>query len=384
MNVRSRIVAAGMIWVGSALPAAFGQTVAPAPAPPPRSEAVAASAARNGATGRLNLDTLSTTVGPKAIIKLGGVAAPGLEMTLDGSASSGGKVWYRWLQTQGPKAVLRSADQVVAQFVVPEGATMLGFVLVVGNSVGIDARSVQIDLEDTERDADSQPLKADAGADQFGTVGRRVVLDGTRSEPQGRVRFRWVQMAGPRIKDLAATGATCSFYPEAVGSYQFALLVLGANDLVSEVSLVKVKTKAGQAKFTEPATTERPPQALDELARTLLISIDGGANYGDALARTFDVVADRIDSYKTYLETATDMSLRIDAVVPRDHARRDEWTEQFFKPWTARVTETMRSDKLDLSVPEGQNKPLTKAQRTQLAEQLRFTAAGLRSARSLR
>ena len=372
---RSRLPSAGLAWLGSVASLCVAQTPS---APAPRAEEVAAKA--GSINGRINIDTLATTLGPKAIPRFDGVAAAGLKVTLDGSASSGGRVWYRWIQTQGPRVTIRNADQPQANLTVPDDATTLGFVLVVGNAAGVDAKSLIVPIEDTEHPDEDLPLKAVAGPDQTVVIGRRVSLDGVASEPKGRIRYRWVQSGGPKALIDSTPGATCSFVPESVGDYQFALLVIGADDLISEASTVTIHAKS--AAFYEAgdgATTGRPTMAIDELARTSLASVPGGLKYADDLSRVLDAVADRIDSYKTYLDAATEMTKRLDSVVPRAPEKRTEWMEHFFRPWNARMIEGMRANGIDLAKPDGQTKILTRAQRARLAEQFRLTAAGLRA-----
>ena len=383
MRWTSRIAAtASLVGSGLMLAAgAFAQTAVPAGTP--RSAAVA-STSKGALTGRLDLNPLTTTVGPRAAAKVSRIASPGLKVTLDGSGSSGGRVWYRWVQSQGPLVVIQGADQPSAHFVAPEDGSVLGFVLVVGNSAGIDARSVQVEIANPDQDEPGSPLKADAGPAQVATVGRRVVLDGIKSEPKGRVRFRWVQTSGPPVSDLAANGSVCSFVPAGKGTYQFALLVVGADALISEASVVKVEAKPAPAGTSAGASADRPPLAIDELARTALFSVDGGAKYAASLSKEFDGVADRIDSFKTYLETGTEITRRLDAIIPRNPERRGEWLDRFFKPWTDQLGAALRADGIDVSLPAGQVKVLTRPQRARLAEQLRLTAAGLRGGASLR
>ena len=382
---RSHVASATLVWLGTVAPACFGQATpasTPTPTSTPRSEEIAANS-RAAASGRLSIDSLATSTSPKAIAKVDGIASPGLKLTLDASKSSGGRVWYRWIQTQGPRVVIQGADRAEASLIVPDEATTLGFVLVVGNSGGVDARSLVVEVENPDNDGAEQPLKADAGADRAASVGRRVVLDGLRSEPKGRVRYRWVQTAGPKATIASTAGSTCSFVAEAEGTYQFALLVIGSSNIVSEPSVVAVQVSATTS-GPEQITPDRPPIALDELARSSLAAIPGGSRYVGELSRAFDAVADRIDSFKTYFDAASDLTGRLDAVVPRNPDFRGEWIDQFFKPWTAKVAERMRPEGVDLTQPNGQLKPLSKSQRTRLADQFRLTAAGLRAGNRVR
>ncbi len=370
---RSLVASAALAGLSSVVPC-FGQ--APAPITQ-RSEEIAANS-RAAAAARSSVDSLVASTSPKAVAKVAGVAAPGLKLTLDGSSSSGGRVWYRWIQTQGARVAIRGFDQPQASLVVPDDAATLGFVLVVGNSGGVDARSITVEVHDPDRDDSDVALKADAGGDQSATVGRRVVLDGIKSEPKGRVRFRWVQAGGPKATITSTAGSTCSFTPETAGSYRFALLVLGADDLVSEASVATIEVKPPSF-GAEAASTDRPAMAIDEMARASIAAIPGASRYATDLSRAFDQVADRADSFKTYLDATSELTHRLAAVVPRDSARRAEWMDEFYKPWSSKVAEAMRIDGLDLTQTVGQAKALSKAQRARLAEQLRFTAAGLRA-----
>ncbi len=303
-------------------------------------------------------------------------------MTLDGSGSSGGRLWYRWLQTQGPKVAIDDPTRAEAHFLVPPEASVLGFVLVVGDASGVDAKTVTMEVEDPERDADNQALRADAGDEQSSKVGRKVTLNGVRSEPRGKIRFRWVQTGGPRATLRANDGPTCAFVPSVPGSYQFALVVASSGGLISEPSMVTVKVSGSPRSAVGSA--DAPPMALDELARASIGSIEGGLRFADDLSKVFDTVADRIDSYKSYTDATAEMTRRLDAIVPRDKDRRAVWVEQLFSPLMTQIVAGLKGEGLDPTQPEAAAKPMTRPQRARLAEQLRYTAAGLRAARTLR
>jgi hypothetical protein len=311
-----------------------------------------------------------------------GTPSPGLRVTLDGSGSSGGRLWYRWLQTQGPRVAIDEPTKAEAHFLVPPEASLLGFVLVVGDASGIDASALTIEVEDPERDADNRALRADAGDEQSSKVGRKVVLNGVRSEPRGKIRFRWVQAGGPKASLRANDGPTCSFVPAVPGTYQFALVVASSAGLMSEPSMVTVKV-SGSPRATV-GSADAPPMAIDELARASISSIEGGIRFADDLSKVFDTVADRIDSFKSYNEATAEMTRRLDAIVPRDKDRRAVWVEQLFTPLMTQVVAGMKGEGLDLTQPEAPAKPMTRPQRARLAEQLRYAAAGLRAARTLR
>jgi len=375
------IALVGLSWAGPS-PTARAQ----APARPARSfdePTPIASTRPTGPSGTVDARTGSVL---RAAARWDGIASPGLKVTLDGSASSGGKVWYRWIQTQGPRVAIDDPMKAEAHFTVPADAASLGFVLVVGDPTGVDARAVTIEVDDPERDSDAQVLKADAGDDQAARVGRKVVLNGIRSAPRGKIRFRWIQAGGPRVALQAGDGPTSSFLPTVPGTYRFALVVATTGGILSEASMVTVNvagagSASGRASAGPPGAAE---MAIDELARVSVASIEGGTRYADDLSRAFDAVADRMDKFKSYDEANAEMTRRLDAVVPRDKGRRAVWIEQFFSPLMAKVVAGMRPEGLDLTQADAPAKPMTRAQRARLAEQYRFTAAGLRASRALR
>lgn len=315
----------------------------------------------------------------KAVPRLEGTPSPGLRVALEGSESTGGRMWYRWLQTQGPKVTLEDANRPQARFVVPTEATSLGFVLVVGNATGVDARALMVEVEDPERDADNQALKADAGDDQPAKVGRKVILNGIRSEPKGKIRFRWVQTGGPKVTLKLNEGPTATFLPTVAGTYQFALVVASSSGVLSEPSSLIV-TVGGSAR---PAEVE-DAMAIDELARVSLASIDGGLRYADEISRAFDAVADNLPATRTFAEAINETTRRLDAIIPREKDRRSVWVEQLFSPLMAKLVSGMKADGIDLTQPANQAKALTRDQKAHLSEQFRFAAAGLRASRTMR
>ena len=234
-----RVAVVMLTWLGGV--SSVGLAQAPAGVTP-RAEEVAA----NSASGRVNIKTLATSIGPRAVPRFDGAAVPGLQLTLDGSGSSGGRVWYRWIQTQGPRVNLQGADQAIATLTVPDEGMSLVFVLVVGNSSGVDARGLTIEVEDPNQSDSLADLRADAGSDQVAVLGRRVILDARASEPRGRIRYRWVQVSGPKIAGLTTAGSSCSFVPETIGDYQLALMVIGGTGLVSDASLVTIHTRGNK------------------------------------------------------------------------------------------------------------------------------------------
>ena len=375
-TLRSAIAPSLFLGLGW-LVASPAEVAAQAPAARPAAEI--ASTARGG---RSAPSLIAPPAAVRASIRVEGIPSPGLRCKLDGTGSSGGKLWYRWLQTEGPKVALEGPNAPEVQFTVPMDARKLGFVLVVGDATGIDARSIQVEVEDPERDSDEATLKADAGDDQSSKVGRRVVLNGLRSEPRGKIKYRWIQTGGPKVTLKASDAVTCSFTPLAPGTYQFALVVGSNAGMIAEADQVAITVTGSARTSAEPADVSG--MAIDELARTSLAAIDGGPRLSDDLARAFDGVADRINAFKSYQDAIGEMTRRLDAVVPRDKDRRAVWVDRLFAPIMEKLVAGMRLEGLDITKPEGQTKELSKPERSRLAEQLRFAAAGFRASKAVR
>ncbi|WP_435009857.1 hypothetical protein P12x_001077 [Tundrisphaera lichenicola] len=360
----------------------IGTSIARAQAPAPPSEGPPPIIATTRSIDTSPARSLTSPIAVKAVVRVEGTPSPGLRMTLNGSGSSGGRLWYRWLQTQGPRVKIEDADRAEAHFLVPLDASFLAFVLVVGEASGIDVAPVAIEVEGPERDGESLALRADAGDDQSSVVGRRILLNGMRSEPKGQIRFRWIQSGGPSIELPTGDAPTSSFVPTVPGTYQFALIVATPDGLMSEPSAVKVQVKEPVGSRT--GTAGEIPMAIDELARSAIDSIEGGERYAEGLSDAFDLVANRLESLPTYHDASAELTRRLESLVPSDRERRSVWTEQFFSPLMVRLVSEMKSEELDLNQPEAIARPMTRPQRARLAEQFRMTAAGLRASTMLR
>jgi hypothetical protein len=87
-----------------------------------------------------------------------------------------------------------------------------------------------------------------------------------------------------------------------------------------------------------------------------------------------------MDLYDSYAEAYGEMSRRLEEHLPDDPARRALWVDRLFTPLSGRILDVMRSEGLDLRLPDGQVAPLTTPQKAALAEQFRWISEGLRSA----
>ena len=101
-----------------------------------------------------------------------------------------------------PKWRSRTRPRPEARFTVPaEAIVELGFVLVVGNASGVDAKDLG---RSRSRTPNATPttlaLKADAGDDQ---IGQGRSQGGSQRGPEraqkGKIRYRWLQAGGPKV-----------------------------------------------------------------------------------------------------------------------------------------------------------------------------------------
>ena len=226
-------------------------------------------------------------------------------------------------------------------------------------------------------------MKADAGDDVLALVGRQVTLNGVRSQPRGRIGYRWIQTGGPAIRLKLEDGYVFTFVPVEPGVYRFALVV-AAGMAISEPDAVTVTVGSPSAP-SPGAAAEAPAQPeatepVDEAACAAILRVPGGPEAAGVLAVAFDGVAERLDLYRSYAELYQELARRVGPVMPAAAAPRLAWEERVFAPLTARLIALMAAEGLDLRSAAGQQAPLTPPQRSRLREQFRSMAAGFRLA----
>ena len=326
---------------------------------------------------------------PKAVATLAGTPARGLAVTLSGAGSHGAGLTYRWIQTQGTPVAIAEPTGATIRVAIPDDASAMTFLLIVANRDGIDCATVAIPRPAASSSPADPSLKADAGDDQLGLVGRQITLNAIRSEPRGKIGFRWLQIAGPAVTIKIVDGNTYTFVPQAAGIYRFALVVAAGSE-ISEADTVDV-TVGSTATVTggpPPAAAGVPPTAepslppMKDLAKSLLGTIDGGPAKADDLARNFEGVADRIDLYGSFADAFSEMAKRLETVIPAGSAARPSWDRDLFTPLTNRLVLGLRPEGVDLARIESHAAPMTPAQKKRLAELLREMAAGFRGARA--
>jgi hypothetical protein len=348
---------------------------------------------RTGATKESASSTAPREAKPKAVAAFEGTVARGLKIVLTAAGSSGTSLIYRWVQIQGAPVELGDSTQPKVAFTVPDNATAMTFLLLVLNREGLDCATVTVPRPLGNASPADPSLRADAGDDQLGLVGRQITLNGIRSEPRGRIGYRWIQVAGPAVAIKIVEGHTYTFVPQVQGIYRFALVVASGSD-ISEPDLVEVVVGANAKVVIAPPeiinagipTSTTAPPSPEAQAKSLLASIEDGPAHAEGLANCFAGVADRMDLYETYAEVFSEMSRRLEAVLPTDSPARPfaraHWNERLFAPLTNRLILGLMPEGLDLARPEGQVAPLSPAQKKRLAELLHGMAAGFRAART--
>jgi len=262
----------------------------------------------------------------------------------------------------------------------------MGFMLAVSNDRGVDVAEVSIPLDGFSRSTGSanSPLRADAGDDQLGLVGRQVTLNGVRSEPKGTIGYRWLQVGGPPVRMKLEDGYIYSFLPASAGVYRFALVVASGSQ-ISDPNFVTVTVGSGGALRS---AGERSAVAVtiptQEVARAAIASVGGTAQVGEELARIFEFASDRVDLYESYADAFSELSRRLEDMLARDPGRRNLWVERVFTPLTARVIEVLQAEGLDLRSHEGQTAAMVSNQKDALSEQFRLMADGFRRGASAR
>src|SRR5262249_7350226 len=151
-----------------------------------------------------------------------------------------------------------------------------------------DVASVTVPVEGRGTSARAVELRADAGDDQIGQVGRQVTLNGIRSIPRGRLGYRWIQVAGPKVSLKIEDGYIFTFAPPANGLYHFALVVASGSE-VSEPDYVNVAVGVPlPPPAEEPVAARAPaPVSLKDLARSALSEVEGGPSAGEDLGEAF-------------------------------------------------------------------------------------------------
>ena len=176
--------------------------------------------------------------------------APGAQVQLDGSASSdpdGDPLTYQWSLTTKPPAstaTLSDPTAVNPTFTVDLSGTYVAQLIVNDGTEDSAPDTVTIG-------SNSKPV-ADAGADQTGTVGGLITLDGSgSSDADGEtLTYQWSLVTKPAGSTAALSGAASpnpSFTPDLAGPYVAQLIVNdGHTDSDPDTVLVTINLPPNQ------------------------------------------------------------------------------------------------------------------------------------------
>ena len=345
----------------------------------------AAPAIASGVSSMPPLESTRSPRPPRADARVEGGPQQGATVLLRGDHSDGDGLRFRWIQTSGKKVRLSKSEGATASFVMPDDSEVLGFLLIVTSPTGSDTAEVRgggpVPANAAPR---NRRLRADAGDDQIALVGRQVTLNGGRSEPTGEIGCRWIQTGGPTTRLKLEDGAIFAFTPTAPGVYRFALVVAAGSEISTPDEVIV--TVGGGARIGGPAGVASPGDAIvpepaptHEVARSALASLRGGPEAAEPLASLFEAAADRMDLYSSYADAFSEMSRRLEEILPADPAHHAVWIERLFNPLSAQTVEVMRIEGLDLRLPDARAASLTTAQKAALAEHFRLIAEGFRS-----
>lgn len=247
--------------------------------------------------------------------------------------------------------------------------------------------------------AEKELLKADAGDDVLSFVGRRATLNGGQSMPAGQVGVRWIQIAGPQVKEAYLQGPNLVVVPPEPGVYQF-LLVVAQGNQISEpdhVTLTAVEIpaelRAKEPQPTVPAAAPAEPAKLPEtaaevpvsneelmarLAHQAVVNLPRSAEMAPPLARLFSDVAGKMPLYASYAEANEELSRRIGQLFTDTQADSVVWSTQVFEPLTAALALWARASGIDLRDRGQWQVPMTPSQRVTIGDGLMAFARGLR------
>jgi len=236
----------------------------------------------------------------------------------------------------------------------------------------------QLSVEKASTPLEGPSLRADAGDDQIGLVGRQITLNASRSEPKAKIGFRWIQVGGPPITSKAEDRYIFSFTPKVTGVYKFALVVAASN-AISEPDFVDVLVGTLDQAANGTSAATQPPPSIEEYLRATLPTIPGGPESAESLAKTFEGLADRMELFENYGEIYSELSRRLDTFIPQDPSMRALWIQKLFSPLTMSMVDHMRAVGLDMTRADAQILPLTAPQKNRFGEFYRLAAKSCRS-----
>ena len=319
-----------------------------------------------------------------------GAAVQGSPVTIgvDGEIPPGTTI--RWTQIEGPSVAIHDPSAPRIRFTVPIDAKRLVFVATVVDDRG--SRNVRIAVPVSAPPpvppappiADEGPPGvgtgpvADAGDDQIGLVGRRITLNGSRSRPHDRVGFRWMHLSGPAIAEARQEGPYFTFVPTTPGVYRFALLV-GFESKVSMPSVLAVEVGQRPGSTSGAVATVESVSPLSRWARDAVATIPGGEETSAQVGDVFEAIAGRAALYTSFAQLQSELTRRLDVVVPTEPEARQQWSTRVFGPLSQMTAAELVAAGIDQRQPTAADRPLEAMQRERIGSFYRSLAVAFRS-----
>ncbi|WP_165231212.1 hypothetical protein [Aquisphaera insulae] len=312
-------------------------------------------------------------------------AVPGARLALEAGKNAPEGTRFRWIQTEGPPVSIGDSTRPSIQVTIPAGADRLAFLLIAANDQEVRAARVIVPIKGSPTNSwgsgPSAAVKADAGDDQIGLVGHRVTLNGSRSTPSRGRAVRWLQVAGPPVVSPQADGDFFSFVATTPDVYKFLLIVAAGGEL-SEPDEVAVVV--GSPPGPPPAAAMPAPPTLNQVLSSALPDLPRGDTLSSPIADIMEVIAERANLYESYAAIQSELSRRLDVIMPRDPQIRTAWNEKVFAPVTQAMTHQLLAAGLDFTQPQSLNQPLTPRHKELVREQFQNLARAFRAGAATR
>jgi hypothetical protein len=323
-------------------------------------------------------------------VRYNGTPTPGSRITIGLMTPPDPETSYQWSQVEGPPATIDDPTRPKIQVTIPTDARTLGFLLTMSDPKGRRTARFSIPVEQPIRRETRTPIRADAGDDQIGLVGRRITLNGSGSvTARERSASRWFQLGGPKVEQAVQENHFYTFTPTSPGVYRFGLVVASADastsTSISEMDEVLVTVGELPTSFGGPVgggvaagiPGPLPMAALDQM-------IQGPGSIGaratlDQVAGVLESIATRTSLYTSFADLTSEMMRRLDGVIPADPNTRQFWAQGVFAPMTQHMVSEMLAVGLDLRMPQAQHQPLGAAQQDKLQKLFNYYSREFRS-----
>jgi hypothetical protein len=331
-------------------------------------------------------------------------AIPGARVNLE--INRGPVEWahYFWTQIEGPPVRIDDPTAPAISVQIPAGTERLGFLFVASSrdlvrvfrltvpiQPGRTGRASGNDQRQNGTDAGTAPsggVRANAGDDQVGLVGHRVTLNGTRSIPADASAARWVQVSGPAVFAPEHQGLYYSFIPSVPATYRFVLLISARGEISEpdEVSVVAGSPPSGPFAGgsgtpygAAPAATPGWGATPDQVLSTVLPHLPDSRRISGEVADILDSICERCSLYTSFGELQSEVSRRLDAVIPTDPSQRSAWIQNVFLPLTSVTANELLASGIDIRVRAGVEQVLAPAQQERLRNHFQRMAKAFRA-----